>query len=312
MLSIAMTTRDELAERLRRRVLGGLHLGRLRPGDRLPGVRDLAAELNADHRTVAAAFRDLERDGLVVVRPRSGVYVAPEDRLGTEREVPTETANWIAGVATEGWSRRIPLTDVAGLLDRCLEGGGLRAVCVEELVDPLEAVAGELEADFGLPTRQLRLPVGGTRDETESAIRAALGRADIAVTTAFHAARVRPVAEALDRPLIVMAVNAEYTAELQRVLRRVGRLTVVVVDRGFVEVVEDTVRPRFDDALSFRFVDEIAGADDLDPSEPHYLTVAARRRLGRVDHPDLVACPPVLATETARAVCDTIVRLNLT
>jgi len=306
-----MTTREELAGRLRRHVLRGLHLGRLRPGDRLPGVRQLAAEMEADHRTVAGAFRDLERDGLVVVRPRSGVYVAPRHSLGIDRGVLTATSNWVARIASEGWSRRIPLPDLPKLMARCLEAGDLQAVCVEAHVDPLEAIAGELEDDFGLPTKQLHLPEGASETEKKSAIRAAARRSNLVVTTAFQAERVRSVSDSYDRPVIVMAVSEEYSAELQRALRRAGRLTIVLVDRDFVEVLEAAVQPRPGTNLSFRFVDEVADGADLDPREPHYLTVAARRRLGSVDHPDLVTCPPVLADETAREVCDTIVRLNL-
>jgi len=306
-----MTTREELADRLRRHVLGGLHLGRLRPGDRLPGVRQLAEEMEADHRTIARAFRDLERDGLVVVRPRSGVYVAPRHRLGIDRGILTATSNWVARIASEGWSRRISLPELPKLVARCLEAVDLQAVCVEEHVDPLEAIASELEDDFGLPTKRLRLPEGASEAEKTSAIRAAARRSNLVVTTAFQAGRVQPVTDTYDRPLIVMAVSAEYIAELQRALRRAGRLTIVLVDRGFVEVLAAAVQPRPGDDLSFRFVDEVAESEELDPREPHYLTVAARRSLGPVDHPDLVTCPPVLAAETAREVCEAIVRLNL-
>ncbi|MDQ3739983.1 MAG: winged helix-turn-helix domain-containing protein, partial [Actinomycetota bacterium] len=38
--------------------------GRLRPGDRLPALRDLAAELGVNHNTLRAAVAKLETDGL--------------------------------------------------------------------------------------------------------------------------------------------------------------------------------------------------------------------------------------------------------
>jgi GntR family transcriptional regulator len=48
----------------------------LRPGRRLPSVRELAAAEGVAHVTVSHVYRALKRDGLIVVRPGKGTYVA--------------------------------------------------------------------------------------------------------------------------------------------------------------------------------------------------------------------------------------------
>ena len=49
---------------------------RLRVGDRLPSVRELARMLPANQNTVIKAFDRLERDGLIVRKHGDGTYVA--------------------------------------------------------------------------------------------------------------------------------------------------------------------------------------------------------------------------------------------
>jgi GntR family transcriptional regulator len=61
--------------------------GRLRAGERLPALRDLAAELGVNHNTLRAAVGKLERDGVLESRHGSGTFVgegAPRD----ERHAP--------------------------------------------------------------------------------------------------------------------------------------------------------------------------------------------------------------------------------
>ena len=61
----------QLVEQVRR----ALRLGRLEPGDRLPTVREVAAEVAVNPNTVLKAYRELEHEGLVEGRPGQGTYV---------------------------------------------------------------------------------------------------------------------------------------------------------------------------------------------------------------------------------------------
>jgi GntR family transcriptional regulator len=50
--------------------------GDLRPEDKLPSVRQLSAELVVNPNTIARAYTELEREGLLVSRPGRGNFVA--------------------------------------------------------------------------------------------------------------------------------------------------------------------------------------------------------------------------------------------
>ena len=63
--------------------LGAVSDGRLRPGQRLPTVRALAAHLGVAANTVAAAYRALEESGVIEGRGRAGTFVSlGEDPVG--------------------------------------------------------------------------------------------------------------------------------------------------------------------------------------------------------------------------------------
>lgn len=64
-------------EQIRAQVAGHVAAGALRPGDRLPTVRDLAADLGVAPGTVQRAYRELEATGVVISRRRHGTSVAP-------------------------------------------------------------------------------------------------------------------------------------------------------------------------------------------------------------------------------------------
>ncbi|MGO4661276.1 GntR family transcriptional regulator [Terrabacter sp. 2TAF16] len=63
-------------EQVRAQLAGLIATGHLLPGDRLPTVRALAADLGLAANTVARAFKELEAAGLVETRRRAGTVVA--------------------------------------------------------------------------------------------------------------------------------------------------------------------------------------------------------------------------------------------
>lgn len=62
-------------EQVRGQLAGLIRAGALRPGDKLPVVRALAADLGIATNTVARAYRELEAGGLVTTRRRVGTIV---------------------------------------------------------------------------------------------------------------------------------------------------------------------------------------------------------------------------------------------
>jgi len=64
----------QITDQIRWRVAAGVFA----PGDKLPSVRELAAQLLVNPNTIAKVYRDLERDGLLETRRGDGTYISNE------------------------------------------------------------------------------------------------------------------------------------------------------------------------------------------------------------------------------------------
>jgi len=64
-----------IGEQICYRILYAIARGVYHPGDKLPTVREVAARLKVNPNTVSKAYRDLERDGILVSRRGTGVFV---------------------------------------------------------------------------------------------------------------------------------------------------------------------------------------------------------------------------------------------
>lgn len=53
--------------------------GRLREGDKLPSIRDVAVAVRVNRNTVARVYTELEREGIVTMRPGQGCFVTARD-----------------------------------------------------------------------------------------------------------------------------------------------------------------------------------------------------------------------------------------
>jgi len=79
---------QQIADSVRRQAA----LGQVKPGERLPTIRDLAQQLSLDPGTVARSYQELERDGIIVARRRSGSFIAETRERGRSSREHLATA----------------------------------------------------------------------------------------------------------------------------------------------------------------------------------------------------------------------------
>jgi DNA-binding transcriptional regulator YhcF (GntR family) len=204
--------REVVCEGLRQRVTSGLHLGQLCSGDRLGSARQTAREVGTDYRMVVAALRGLERDGLLEIRPRGGIYVGRRRALSPRsRRLPGFGDRLVALVLDEIVSG-LPVAGVAERLHHCLDTIGLRAACIECNDDQLDFLCHELQAGYGLES--VTVEIDRLRGEPPLAVR----QADLLVSTTFHAGDVRRCAARLGKPCVIVTLDARRRADVTRLL----------------------------------------------------------------------------------------------
>jgi GntR family transcriptional regulator len=70
------TGRTPIYRQLIEQIREGVARGKLEPGERLPSVRQLSKDLVVNPNTIARAYTELEREGVLHTRPGLGVFVA--------------------------------------------------------------------------------------------------------------------------------------------------------------------------------------------------------------------------------------------
>jgi DNA-binding transcriptional regulator YhcF (GntR family) len=73
-----------------------IHDGRFEPGQRLPGLRDLAEASGVNINTVQAVYQRLDREGLIESQKGSGTFVAPTPRGRSDVATIVAQAAWEA------------------------------------------------------------------------------------------------------------------------------------------------------------------------------------------------------------------------
>lgn len=104
------------------RVQEGVATGALKPGDRLPTVRRLADDLDIAPGTVARAYAELERLGVVITEGTRGTRVAPRSPASSaDAQRGEQLVGLLRPVAVAGYHLGATAQDLRTALERAME-----------------------------------------------------------------------------------------------------------------------------------------------------------------------------------------------
>jgi GntR family transcriptional regulator len=109
---------------LERGLRAAVATGRLRPGDQLPTVRQLAVDLAVNANTVARVYAELERAGVIATRRGIGSFVtATPGAAHPPRERERRLRAFVTRVLAEAAAVGFSLDDVRAALEEARRGG---------------------------------------------------------------------------------------------------------------------------------------------------------------------------------------------
>ncbi len=75
-------------EQVTRQIIEGIARGEMKPGETLPSVRNLAADLGVNMHTVNKSYHELEEKGIITIRAKSGAIIrSAEERTLTPKQL---------------------------------------------------------------------------------------------------------------------------------------------------------------------------------------------------------------------------------
>ena len=187
MLTYDLEQRGSLAryDYLYRCIREDILAGRLKPGERLPSKRSLAAHLNTAVVTVENAYAQLEAEGYLYAREKQGYYVAPVEVRTWEGEPPEQRPERLhpqwqldlggLGSGTEGF----PFSLWARLTRRVLTQRGeqlLRATPPNGVMELRQAISRHLYRFRGISAAPEQIVVGAGTEYLYNLLVQLLGR----------------------------------------------------------------------------------------------------------------------------------------
>jgi GntR family transcriptional regulator len=123
LVSIDPTDRTPIYAQLDRGLRAAIATGRLRPGDQMPTVRQLAVDLRVNANTVARVYLELERSGVLETRRGVGSFVrATPEKARPAREHDRRLRAFVTRVLADTDAAGFTVDDVIAGLRAHLEG----------------------------------------------------------------------------------------------------------------------------------------------------------------------------------------------
>ena len=114
---------DPMYKQVSDQIIDAIARGILKPGAKLPSVRNLVEDLNISAITVKRAYADLEKDGYILTRAGLGTFVSELDRKKLKREKIDDIKSEIAKILLSARSYDISDAEIVSMINQLIRQG---------------------------------------------------------------------------------------------------------------------------------------------------------------------------------------------
>lgn len=114
-IKILLESETPIYQQLRDRIIEGIASGELKPGEGLPSVRQLAAEIGINLHTVNKAYTVLKQDGFITIHRQKGVVVNQKTEMQASEGHLGSLGEELRPLIAEAFCRGIALEDIQNL-----------------------------------------------------------------------------------------------------------------------------------------------------------------------------------------------------
>lgn len=221
-----------ILDTLRERIVSGLYVGHWRPGERLPSIREIAEAEGVDRKTAAAAYHRLEEEGLVRVRPRSGVYLCAPPQPAAPGPLERLHRQWLLHTFEGARSLGLETRTIQRLINAVSELEQVRLPVVECNWPQAESLASELRQRLGVQALPCLLEDLAPGDPL-------IAEAPVLVTTPYHAAELALIAQG--KTVLEATLTPDLLREIDARARR-SRILVVAGDERHARKVQRAIQ----------------------------------------------------------------------
>jgi len=213
-------------------LLTGLHTGKLRPGDRLPSVRQMAIRNRINNKTAFSIYQRLKEEGYVELRTGSGAYVSERERVDLDEAYCLAVLRLFRSNLLQASRLRLDQHQYAELLEIFLAGSNTSPArlavieCNEEQVNLFaREISDHLDAHvYPLLLNQLE------RSNRKSA--KVMAQVDYFATTDYHFKAVAKSAAKYQKKVLKLRLNPVFLPGLVSAAQR-GKVLMVVSNTDF-------------------------------------------------------------------------------
>lgn len=121
LLRIEFESEVPIYQQIKNQIIYGIATQQLKPGEALPSVRQMAAEIGVNFHTVNKVYNQLKQEGWVIIHRKSGVMIHPELKVEKSKVFMEELKNNLQISTAEAYLRGISKEEYIEMIEASYE-----------------------------------------------------------------------------------------------------------------------------------------------------------------------------------------------